>query len=170
MPLTKLPPTPRRTSILADPDVNAKGLRVLDAKMSRDLQVFLDTLSNVVNTASRSQGAVVQSADQTGAVATVTALVTPDTGMYRFSWYIRVTQAATVSSSATVTLNWTDGGVACSHTFTAVTNNITTVPTGGSLPLFAADDGTTISYSVAYASVGATPMKYQVSAIVEAVY
>lgn len=89
-------------------------------------------------------------------------------GLYRVSWALRVTQAATSSSSLTVGLSWTDGTIACSLSGAAVTGN-TTATTQSGTALIQVDQGTPVSYSTTYASSGATPMQYQVEIVLEQV-
>lgn len=104
-----------------------------------------------------------------GAALPATTLVTvPADGLYRLSHYLRITQAATVSSSATVTFRWTDGGVACALTVAAVNGN-TTDSVGSIVRIVRADKGTAITIEVAYASSGATPMQFRLDARVEAI-
>lgn len=89
-------------------------------------------------------------------------------GIYRVSFYARITRAATTSSSLTVTVSFTDGGVACTKTFTAITGN-TTGTTGSETYLVRSDSGTNISYATAYASVGATTMQYDLTVELESI-
>ena len=58
-------------------------------------------------------------------VATSVPIAALEAGLYRVSYALRITRAGTVSSSATVTLGWTDGTVNCSQAFAAVTGNTT---------------------------------------------
>ena len=89
-------------------------------------------------------------------------------GLYRVSWYLRITQAATVSSSIQVTLGWTDGAINCTRSGAAVTGNTTNTTQSGS-ELIRIDGVTPINYSTTYASVGATPMQYRLDLVVELV-
>lgn len=89
-------------------------------------------------------------------------------GLYRVSYYARVTQAATVSSSLTVNIGWTDHGQAISQAGAAMTGN--TPLTIQSLSTFLYADGKApITYSTTYASSGATPMQYELFVVLEAV-
>lgn len=102
-----------------------------------------------------------------GAAITATAVpFTPTGGLYRVSTYIRLTRAATTSSSLTVTMAWTDGGVACSWAGTALTGNTTATLEGACRPI-RCDAGTSITYAVAYASVGATSAQFALDVRVE---
>jgi hypothetical protein len=80
-------------------------------------------------------------------------------GIYRASYRVQITQAATTSSSLTVSFSWTDDGVVQTATGTAITGNTTT--TGQSdFVLIKVDAGTAVQYSATYASVPATAMQY----------
>jgi hypothetical protein len=89
-------------------------------------------------------------------------------GLYRVSYYARITTPATVSSSLQVSYSWTDGGVTLVSTGAAMTGNTTaTVQQGGGL--IYSDGASPITYSATYASVGATAMKYRLAVTVERV-
>jgi hypothetical protein len=93
-------------------------------------------------------------ASSTAAIPT-TAIALPSPlgdGRYRVTYYLTETVAASMSSSATVTIGWTDGGVAQTHTFAALTTNTVGANQSNSLILHA-DAASTITYGVAYASV-----------------
>lgn len=103
------------------------------------------------------------------AAVTATALDVLDgaAALVRVSWVLRIVQAATVSSSATVTVGWTDGGQAMTSSGAAVTGN--TVATGQSGEVLVRRDATTdVTIAVSYASSGATPMLYDLDVITEA--
>ena len=86
-------------------------------------------------------------------------------GVYRVSWYARITTPASISSSLTVNLAWTESAVALSASGAAMTGNtITTVQSAGFVMQI--DPATALSYSTTYASVG-TPMAYLLDVIVE---
>jgi hypothetical protein len=87
-------------------------------------------------------------------------------GLYRVSLYARITTAASVSSSLTPTLTWTDGGVPQTGSGAPLTGN-TTATSGGFVVLIHSDANAPISYSTAYTSVGTT-MTYRLDIIVEA--
>lgn len=93
-----------------------------------------------------------------------TALQVPSLpqGLYQVSYAVRVTRAATVSSSIQVTITWVDNGVTCSQSGVALTGNTTSTQQSGFL-LIQADSGSSVSYSTTYASVGATAMQYQLA-------
>jgi len=112
----------------------------------------------------------VQTVSLTAQAATIPATAVPIlllvAGLYRVTYTVRITRAATSSSSATVTLGWTDGTVACTQAFAALTGNTTaTVQTG--TVLLRGDGASAITYSVAYASAGATSALYALDVCVE---
>jgi hypothetical protein len=114
-----------------------------------------------------SRAAAVALEAQAAALTTTSAHAVTTTGLYRVTTMLRVTTAATTSSSATVTLGWTDGGVACTQAFAAVTGNTTATTQSETLVLHA-DAATAITYAVAYASTAASEMQYRLSVLVEA--
>lgn len=97
--------------------------------------------------------------------ATVLAVL-PETGLYRVTWYARVSRAATSSSSLQLTVGWTDGGVACTQAGAALTGNTTATCESVSL-VVAADVATNLTLAVAYTSSGATSMQYNYVVLVE---
>jgi len=80
-------------------------------------------------------------------------------GLYRISYYARITQAAGVNSSLTVTFDWTDGGVSPSFSGAAITGNTTTTFQSATFPIHI-DSLSPVRYSTAYVSVGAPVMQY----------
>lgn len=81
-------------------------------------------------------------------------------GVYRVSYAVQVTQAASVSSSISLTVRWTSRGVAMSSTTGALTGNTTTTETSGAWVLYV-DAGTDVTWETGYASVGAPVMQYR---------
>lgn len=144
----KLPEIPFRTPLV-------KAGNVIDDLWNRWLNSLVQRAESTLWVAGSSllsgQGASI------GATALVTS-VPP--GLYRLEYYMRVTQAATVSSSLTYTVNWTDGAVAQTYSWSALTGNTTTTVQSAATML-RADAGSAISYEIAYASVGATPMVFR---------
>lgn len=89
-------------------------------------------------------------------------------GVYKVSVYLRVTQAATTSSSILATIGFTDGAVACVQATAALTGN--TVSTNGSQVFMVRIDGASpVTYATTYASVGGTPMLYNLDLVFERV-
>lgn len=87
-------------------------------------------------------------------------------GVWRVSYYARITTPGSVSSTLTVTISWTDGAIACSASGTAITGNTTATVQFGTL-VIRSDDGTPISYATTYGSVGGTPMQYALDVVIE---
>ena len=103
---------------------------------------------------------------QNAAIAATTLYAVPAHmgGQYRISVDLKVTTAATTSSTlGAATVNYTDAddSVAVSGLTAAASNsgNTTTTQTSGSV-IVNAKGGTNIQYAIAYASVGATAMVY----------
>lgn len=89
-------------------------------------------------------------------------------GLYSVQYYARITTAAGVSSSLTVTISWTDGSVACSLSGAAMTGNTTgTVQTN--TYLIKVDQASPISYSTTYASNPAGAMEYSLDIVLQAI-
>ena len=80
-------------------------------------------------------------------------------GLYRATYYARITTVGSVSSSLTVTLAWTDGGVACTFSGSAITGN-TTATTQSGTQLIHIDRASAVNYSTTYASNAAGEMKH----------
>jgi hypothetical protein len=96
-----------------------------------------------------------------------TSVTTPilTAGRYQIAYYARVTQAATTSSSLSVTIRHTDGGVDVDQTTAAATGNTTGTVLSGTF-IASVDASTTLKYLTTYASVGGTPMQYRLSLLV----
>lgn len=89
-------------------------------------------------------------------------------GLYQISWYVRITTVATTSSSLTVTIGWTDGGVACTFSGAAITGNLTS-STQSQILLVRSDQAAPISYSTTYASNAAGEMQYSLVVVLQRV-
>ena len=112
--------------------------------------------NNVTYTA---QTATIAATDFTGGSLT--------TGLYRLTYYTRITRAATTSSSLTISFTWTDDTVALSLTYAALTGN--TVTTGQTnTALVKIDAASPVLITATYASVGATSMEYKLYVGIEA--
>lgn len=89
-------------------------------------------------------------------------------GVYRVSYYARITTVAAVASSLTVTFSWTEGGNACSANGAAIVGNtVTTTGTGSAIVRI--DGGTPISYAAAYVSNPGAQMVYELVVVLERV-
>lgn len=87
-------------------------------------------------------------------------------GLYRLSWAMRITTAATVSSSLAIGFSWTETAVSLTHTDAAITGNTTTTIQSG-MVMIRSDANAPIQYIFTYASVGATPMQFRADLLVE---
>jgi hypothetical protein len=119
-----------------------------------------------VNTAPYSAAASVALTGQQASIPLTALVGLPSTGVYRISWRIRVTQAATTSSSIQLVITTTEGGVVCTQQSAAYTGNATNAPQSG-LFVVRPDGDIPIEFSTVYASVGATPMKHDLDLVVE---
>ena len=137
--------------------------------MSGDWFRWFFALVTRIQSSSTLLGNAVQKTAQTASIGTTTIpLPALSSGVYRVTFYGRVTTAAGVSSSLAVTLNWTDGAVACSQTSTAVTGNTTATVTSGTI-MFNADAASAITYATTYASNPGSAMAYKLTIVVEQV-
>lgn len=89
-------------------------------------------------------------------------------GLFRITYYARITRAATTSSSLTITFSWTETSVSPSYSGAAITGNTTTTIQSGSI-MIRSDANSPITYATTYASVGATTMQYRLDIVLESV-
>lgn len=89
-------------------------------------------------------------------------------GVYRLSYYARISTAAGSSSSLTVSLGWPDGAVAQSFSGSAITGNTTTTYQTATLEVLV-DAAGPITYSTAYSSTGSPAMEYTLVVTAEVV-
>lgn len=125
-------------------------------------------LHNAVDATAQRTGRALGITAQAASLAATTLVPVPATGLYRVTYYARISRAATVSSSLTVTIRWTDGSVALTLPGAALIANTTTTFQTVSVVL-QADQGAAIEIETTYATSGATTMQYALSARVEAV-
>lgn len=115
---------------------------------------------------------VVGSFAVTAQTATYVAALTPNTapnkaaGVYRVSVQAHVSVAASVSSSLSIAVAWTDGGASVSKASSGISGNVLT-ENDGLIWLVRADAGTPITVTVTYGSVG-TAMQFGADAFLEA--
>ena len=132
---------------------------------------WVDYFNNLVKTlaAAPSRKNVVELPAQQAAIgATDLSGGSLSAGIYRLSWWVRITRAATTSSSVTVTLDYSDGGAALAFSGAALAGNTITTWQSES-KLIRVDVGSPVRYSTAYASVGAVPMQYALVFVLEEV-
>ena len=102
----------------------------------------------------------------TSSISTTTVFTPSQPGVYRVSWSLQVTTAATTSSSIAVTLGWKANSVAQTEAFAALTTNTTGTHGSGQVVIYPTT-AQPITYLTTYASTGATPMAYEVDVVVE---
>jgi hypothetical protein len=143
------------TPPIQDPVIDPKNEHRLTESWLRwfgRLPSMLQSIPNIINT--------IQVAGESDSLpATDFSNTSLEMGLYRATYRVQITQAATVSSSLVVTFSWTDGGVAQSASGTAIVGNTTSTGQSDTI-LLHVDAGTEVQYSTTYASVGATPMVY----------
>lgn len=130
---------------------------------------YFQSQNSIVATALRQAAVPVELSDQSASIG-VTAIPADSLapGLYRVTWYARITRAATTSSSLVVTFSWTDGGIACSTSSAALTGNTTSTSGTGSA-LMNIDQASPVSYSTTYGSVGATTMQHSLAIVLETI-
>lgn len=156
--------TPRNWTKFRDP-------RETDPREGLVTDPWIKSLTSLTQTiaSAPSQVAFVQVDTQGASIApTPFDLGVTQAGTYRIHYYATVTQAATVSSSLTVTLTFTDGAQTKQANSAAMTGNTTgTVLTG--VFQIDSDQASPIQYSTTYVSVGGTPMQYKLTFTVDRV-
>jgi hypothetical protein len=111
--------------------------------------------------------AIARYVNQAGAIGvTPLPIGIPNAGLWRISYYVRITTPGTISSSLEVTFLWDDEGVTVPLTGAAIVGNTITTVQFGTLPIDV-DADTPISVSTTYASAGATPMQYKLTITAE---
>ena len=103
---------------------------------------------------------------QTATLAATTIRTTIMQAVYEVGYYIRKTTADGVSSSLTVTLAWTENGVAQARVFAALTTDTTAANQSDVIPILA-DQATAITIAIAYASNTPGQMVYRYEAVVK---
>jgi len=138
----------------------------LASRVSEDWRRWLQEVKDAIDATARRVGSAVALAGQVAAVSGT--LYTPArAGLFRVSWVLLITQAATTSSSLQLSIGATTGGVLTTQTGQALTSNTFGDVQSGSV-VVSSDAAAAITYAVAYASVGGTPLAYAVNVTVEA--
>lgn len=131
-------------------------------------RIFYREIRQDINAAPRLATAVpVTVADENTSLGATTIVTPTSEGFFTMEFYAAILAAAVTSSSLTVTIGWTDGGIAKSVTSAAITGNTTTT-TGSQRYLFRSD-AAPITYSTTYASNGAGQMHYRLDVVVSTV-
>ena len=89
-------------------------------------------------------------------------------GLYRLSWYARITVPADTTSTLTVTFAWTDHGQAMTTSGAAITGNTVTTFQSGTLFIYS-DANVSPTYATTYGFTVVTPMEYELYVTIEAV-
>lgn len=154
MPLNDPIANPRRRGLKADARDENEG------KLSEVWIPYMQSQNSISSTAIRQNTSPIALSAQAASIGT-TSIPTSSlsSGLYRVSYYCRITTAASVSSSLIVSFTWTDGGISCSLSSAALTGN-TTSTVGTGTALISIDASSPISYSTTYDSVGAPAMAY----------
>lgn len=148
---------------------DAELIDATSGKVSKRWYLWLFEILQRIRLCVAITGTVYTKSSQTASIVAATIATITQTGLYRVSYYTRVTTIPTTSFSLTVTLGWREGGVTKSQAFTALTGApgaLATAFQNGSITI-RADSGTVVTLSEAYASVGATVMVFGVDAPVE---
>ena len=152
--------TPRKKGLLPEQSDPNEGL-VTDPWVK-----WLQDNSNTLASAA-TINATVELTAQSASIGTtsITSNVLP-AGIYRVTYYARVTRAATTSSSFEITFSWVDDGVTVPITSAAMTGNTTSTFASSTL-LIDIDNNTQCTYAVTYASVGGTSMTFKLDIVLE---
>ena len=144
-----LAPFPLRTPVTAEQN----------QLLSRPWVAWLTDLVQKVDLDPMVVSSVSLTAQSASIAATTFTRDTSPAGLYRVSYFTRITRAATTSSSLTVAIGGVNGGVTVSQSGAALTGNTTTTVQSGSF-MFQSDGNTALTYTVTYASSGGTTMQY----------
>jgi hypothetical protein len=125
-----------------------------------------DVIVPRVQTAPELRTAVVLTAQNASIGATPIPLASVNAGRYRISFYARVTTVDAVSSSLTITLGWSESGVALTQSGAAMTGNAITTTQSGSI-VVQSDANAPLTYSTLYASNTPGAMQYRLSIVCE---
>lgn len=126
---------------------------------------WLSTLTAQLGSAAQGAGAVHLTA-KSATIGATPILVTQFSGLYRVSFYVRITTAAATSSSVTVTIGYTESGVPLTFVFPALTTNtIQSVQSGTCL--LRSDAAAPITYAITYASNPAAAAVYRLDVVLE---
>jgi hypothetical protein len=156
-----LPPIPWRAPVIPGD--------LKDRLIGRDAwaQWFL-AVQRAIDSAPLTVGTPTALTAQGAALPATTVVVAPSAGLYRVSFYARLTRAAGVSSSLQTFVTWTDGGVSRTKQGAAVTSNLV-AGFDTQIVLVQADQGTPIQIGTLYSSSGSPTMQYALTAQVEAI-
>jgi hypothetical protein len=166
----RLQPPPYRDNVTTQ--VRAGNSLTMASKLTRQWEAWFGLLVAAFAGLSRKMGSVAVTGHAAAIGATAVPTVPYVSGLYVVRYYIRVSRAATTSSSLQVTIVWTDGTVAApvamQETGAALVGNTTATHESGTM-LIRCVANTDITYAVAYASVGATSCQFNFDIFVDEV-
>jgi hypothetical protein len=128
---------------------------------------WLSTLTTAVSAAPDRRATVALAGQAASLGTTALPVASVSAGLWRVSYFARITTVAGVSSSLTVTMSYTTGSIAQSDSGAAMTGNTTATHQFGTL-VIRVDADTPISYSTTYASNAAGAMRYSLDLACEA--
>lgn len=169
MPILTNAPLPFGDPIATPRDRQRYAAGQKDPKEGRVPKAWQEALSNLrdVTEASAARLNSVSRTEQDASIsATDFAGGALPAGLYRIDYYAAITQAATTSSELTVTFDWTDGSISKTVSGALMNGNTTSTVQTGPPHLIRIDSASPVRYSTTYASVGATPMKYKLYAVI----
>ncbi len=129
---------------------------------------LMDSLVKAVQAAPQILTTVALAAQSATIGATAIPLGSLTAGVYRVSYYARITTPDGMASSLTVNLSWVESGVALSVSGAAITGDATSSVQSGSA-LVIGDAAAAISYGTTYSSNTPAKMKYRLTVVVERV-
>lgn len=163
-------PVVRESPPYTDPIVIARDprqqTRVPDLILGTEWQRWFANLSQDVEQAPNRKSVIVLTDQEASLGTTSIPAVLEAPGLWRVSYYARVTRAASVSSSLIVTIGWTDGAVALTKVGATLNGNTTSTLEQATI-LVRADAASVLSYATTYASAGGTSMRYRLSVLAE---
>lgn len=149
------PPPPTRSPLLEP-----------DGSLNTDWLNWFFSLAGRVDASPQALSPIHLVNQQAAIVARPFTLGVVGAAVYRVTWYVRVTQAASVSSALQVRVDFTDGGVPCFNQGDPVVGN--TTASGESNECYVrADAVTAVTFSMSYASVGGVPMQFRLDMAIE---
>lgn len=110
--------------------------------------------------------ALVALTGQHASIVMTAAFTTLNAGRYRISYYMRKTTADGVNSSLTVTLGWTESGIALSESGAALVTDTTAAQQSGE-KVIDVDAAVDITYAIAYVSNTPNQMQFRLTVNVE---
>ena len=139
-----------------------------EGKISEPWNDFMTRLTTVVGQSPNRLNSVYLTEQDASIAGTDMSGGNLSAGLYRLTYYFRITQAAGTSSSLAVAFAWADGGVACVLAGAAETGNATSSVQSGTI-MVRIDAGSPVNYATTYASVGAPVMEYALDVTLELV-